>query len=163
MIFVTVGSVFPFDRMIAAADAWAAQTGVRTLAQIGRSTYSPRALEVVQTMPLAAYREAVTSSEIVVAHAGMGSIMTAAECNKAIVVMPRRKDLGEHNTDHQLDTAQWMRDRPGVFVAMDEGELGDRIAAARAVRQAAAVPLAADREMIARLKARITDYLGGQR
>lgn len=89
--------------------------------------------------------------------------MTAAECNKAIVVMPRRKDLGEHNTDHQLDTAQWMRDRPGVFVAMDEGELGDRIAAARAVRQAAAVPLAADREMIARLKARITDYLGGQR
>ena len=42
MIFVTIGSMFPFDRLIRVMDGWAAANpGVETLAQIGDGAYEP--------------------------------------------------------------------------------------------------------------------------
>ena len=64
------------------------------------------------------------------AHAGMGSILTALEFNKPLVVMPRRGHLAETRNDHQFDTAQQLVCRPAaalaggsVWVAMNEREL----------------------------------------
>lgn len=158
LIFVTVGSVFPFDRLVAAADDWAQSHGMRPPAQIGRSKYQARSLETVESLPNNAYRAAVAACQVVVAHAGMGSILTAAEFGKPIVVMPRRADMNEHNTDHQLDTAEWMRNRQGVLVATNEHELGRQIDAALSVGQGAQVRQGAEPVFIERLRSRITDY-----
>src|SRR6185503_3524674 len=68
---------------------------------------------------------------LVVAHAGMGSVITAGEHGKPIVLLPRRAGLGEHTNDHQVDTARWLRGRPGLFVADAEADLPAAIAAAR--------------------------------
>ena len=43
MIFVTVGTDSPFDRLIAAVDSWAEENGRSdVVAQIGRSRMKPR-------------------------------------------------------------------------------------------------------------------------
>ena len=43
--------------------------------------------------------------QVVIAHDEMGSIITALEMGKPIVVMPRRAELGEHRNDHQVAAA----------------------------------------------------------
>ncbi len=53
----------------------------------------------------------------IVAHAGMGTILTALEMGKPLLVMPRRAALGEHRNDHQLATASRFAELGRVKVA----------------------------------------------
>ena len=62
------------------------------------------------------------SSTAIVAHAGMGTILTALELGKPLLIMPRRAALGEHRNDHQLATAERFAAVDGVKVAFDETE-----------------------------------------
>ena len=51
MIFVTIGSMFPFDRLIQVMDAWAlANPGQDVLAQIGNGTYEPKHMKFVRRL-----------------------------------------------------------------------------------------------------------------
>lgn len=139
MIFVTIGSMFPFDRLIRAMDAWAAAQAETAagpaaplLAQIGDGGYEPRHMAWVRSLDRDAYARTVAEADLLVAHAGMGTVITAGEHGKPIVLLPRRGAQGEHNNDHQVDTARWLRTRPGIHVADTEGDLAARIAEARA-------------------------------
>ena len=69
------------------------------------------------------FRAKAQESDVIVAHAGMGSILTALELGKPIVVMPRRAHLGEHRNDHQWATANHLGHGLGIPVAADEAEL----------------------------------------
>ena len=118
MIFVTVGVQLPFDRLIRAVDDWAGHHGRHDIvAQAGTSAFRPRHIDVRQTLVPTEFRRFVEQAELIVAHAGMGSIITALELGKRIVVMPRRAALGEHRNDHQLSTARYMAEQNLVTVA----------------------------------------------
>ena len=134
MIFVTIGSMFPFDRMIRTMDAWCEAEGMgeEVLAQIGAGDYEPRHMTWVRKLDRPDYAAAIRRARIVVAHAGVGSIVTAGELNRPIVVLPRRAHLGEHTSDHQVETVGWLRAKPWVHVADDERALPGCIAAAAA-------------------------------
>lgn len=124
MIFVTVGSAEPFDRLISAMDQWAGLRGRKDVfAQIGKSNYIPRHIEVVQFLGPTEFRERVQAASLVVAHAGIGSIVAALEIGKPIIVMPRRKHLGETRSDHQVATAKQFAQRQFISVAADEEDL----------------------------------------
>ncbi|MGF9764854.1 glycosyltransferase [Microvirga sp. 0TCS3.31] len=133
LIFVTVGSVFPFDRLIRAMDDWAyLHPEEHVTAQVGRSGYEPRHMEWFSNISPGDFRARVKDSSVIVAHTGMGTVITAAEFGRPIVLLPRRADLAEHTTDHQRHTANWLKDKPGIFVCMDENELDASIAKAYA-------------------------------
>lgn len=124
MIFVTVGSADPFDRLIRAMDEWAGSCGRTDIfAQIGKSDYVPRHMEAVQFLRPAEFRERVRGARLVVAHAGMGSIITAMELGTPIIVMPKWARLGEHRNDHQVATAKKFGQKQGIIVANDEKDL----------------------------------------
>ena len=69
------------------------------------------------------FRKRVESASLMIAHAGMGSIITALELGKPIIVMPRRADLGEHRNDHQVATAKRFAEQGRIMVAINEQEL----------------------------------------
>ena len=50
------------------------------------------------------------AARIVVAHAGMGIIFKCIEMGKPFIVVPRRHVLGEHRSDHQIDTCKFLED-----------------------------------------------------
>lgn len=153
MIFVTVGTEFPFDRLVRAMDAWAeANPAAAVLAQIGTGSYEPRHMTWHRRMGRAAYAEAVTAAEIVVAHAGIGSVVTAGEHGKPVVLLPRLARFGEQRNDHQLDTAARLGSRPGIRIAADETELAACIAAARADGAVEAMGKIAPESFLARLR-----------
>lgn len=117
MIFVTIGSMFPFDRLIQYMDEWAAaHPDAAIRCQIGDGAYQPANMPFDRKLPQRAFDEVLQSADFIVAHAGMGSVIQAAEFRKPIILLPRLKDQGEHTTDHQIDTANWLKDRPGIKV-----------------------------------------------
>lgn len=128
MIFVTVGAQMPFDRMVRAVDHWAARSDRRdVLAQIGPTSWRPENLRWVQFMDPTDFRTKVTEAKVIVAHAGMGSIITAMELGKPILVMPRRGDLRETRNDHQLATARHFLAQGRISVAFDESEMIEKL------------------------------------
>jgi UDP-N-acetylglucosamine transferase subunit ALG13 len=151
VIFVTVGTELPFDRLVRAMDAWAAASGEEVLAQIGAGRYQPAHLRWVRRLDRSDYAAAIAGAELVVAHAGVGSVVAAGEHAKPVVLLPRRARFGEQRNDHQLDTVAWLGGRPGVHVAADEAALPATIAAARAAH-IRAVPSAAPPDFLGRLR-----------
>lgn len=147
MIVVTVGMQLGFDRLIAAIDALAPGLGMPVIAQTGKGSYRPQHMEARETIAPAEFERLVERARLVVAHAGIGTVLTAARCQKPILLMPRRADLSEHRNDHQLATVRKLAERPGILVAMDEAELGPRIAEGLALEVGTTVQSATARQL----------------
>ncbi len=139
MIFVTVGAQMPFDRMCQAVDQWAAKRQRSDVfAQIGTTEWRPTAMKYTAMIDPPAFKKAMQECSVVVAHAGMGSILTALQYGKPILVMPRRGDLRETRNDHQIATAKRFKELGRVAVAFDEAELErelDRLGELRATER----------------------------
>jgi UDP-N-acetylglucosamine transferase subunit ALG13 len=142
LILVTIGSLFPFDRLIRVVDALAPSwPNEDCLAQIGDGRYEPVHMRFSRMLSAKEFADAVKQSRLIIAHAGMGSVITAMEAGKPIVILPRKMEFEEHTTDHQMATARWLTGRPGVYVALDDADLG------RVVEEALSVDLAGKGEL----------------
>lgn len=115
-----------FDRLVQALDEWAGrqQQPVDVLAQVGQSTYPARHIRTVDSLSPAEFRQTCATARLIVAHAGMGSVLTALELARPLVLLPRRGDLQETRNDHQMATARWLAAREGIWVAEDAFDLG---------------------------------------
>jgi UDP-N-acetylglucosamine transferase subunit ALG13 len=124
VIFVTVGNQLPFDRLIRAVDQWAA-TSVETpvVAQIGDAGTVPSHCKSVRSVDAQRYHELMGRASHVIAHAGMGTVLTARRLGKPLLVMPRQSCNGEVRSDHQQATCRYLEGLPGVCVAWDEVQL----------------------------------------
>jgi UDP-N-acetylglucosamine transferase subunit ALG13 len=128
MIFVTVGTELPFDRLVRPIDEWARrQKRMDVFAQIGPSTWHPQHVEWAYFLDAAECRRRMAAARLVISHAGMGTIVTARELGKPILIMPRRADLNEHRSDHQLDTMKEFAAQGNIVTAMDETELLEKL------------------------------------
>ena len=120
MIFASVGSMLPFDRLVMAVDEWAAANpSEEVFLQIGRGEYEPKHAPFVRMMPHTEYRRRLDECDLFVAHVGMGSILQSLETRKQLLMMPRLASLKEHTTDHQLHTAARFRDTEGLMIVDD--------------------------------------------
>jgi UDP-N-acetylglucosamine transferase subunit ALG13 len=128
MIFVTVGAQMPFDRLIRAVDNWAASRNRSDIfAQIGLSNYRSKSIKTKQFVEPLEFRELAQAADVIVAHAGMGTIITALEFGKPIIVMPRRGDLKETRNDHQIATVTHLAKEGRITVALDEQQLAAKL------------------------------------
>ena len=126
MIFVTVGEQLPFDRLIRTIDEWKATSNEEVFAQIGKSQWKPLHMKYREFLSPQDFTEQFLTADIIIAHAGMGTIITAIEMSKPILVMPRQASKGEHRNDHQYATARRFMNR-GIMVAMNEVELKHKL------------------------------------
>jgi UDP-N-acetylglucosamine transferase subunit ALG13 len=125
VIFVTVGTQLPFERLVGAVDAWAARQVPRpeVLAQVGAGRTDYAHVRCVRTLGGEDYATAIAGARLMVAHAGTGSILTALDRGVPVVVFPRDDKFGEHRDDHQQQTARQMERMGLVTVAWSEAEL----------------------------------------
>ncbi|HYG22156.1 MAG TPA: glycosyltransferase [Verrucomicrobiae bacterium] len=128
MIFVTVGTDLPFNRLINAVDQWAKKTGrTDVFAQIGDTDWQPSHIKFSKFLEPPEFTHMFSSATAVIAHAGMGTILSALHYGKPILVMPRQARLGEQRNDHQLATARRLAEMNKVHVAFDEKQLDQQL------------------------------------
>ncbi len=124
MIFVTVGTDLPFDRMMRVIDAWARENNRGDVfAQIGEGGWEPEFIEYSHFLQPPDFKRRFNDASLVISHAGMGTILSALLYSKPILVMPKRAAYGEHRSEHQVATAKRMGELGLVRVAGDEVEL----------------------------------------
>ena len=129
MIFLTVGTQFPFDRLVEAVDI-AFGNGLLNSdisAQIGDSSYRPKYFSAVSRMDKEIFDEHVREASAVISHAGMGTISMALDMNKPLLVMPRQRKYGEHVNDHQMSIARKFEELGHLLVAYEPEELPEKI------------------------------------
>lgn len=124
MIFVTVGTDLPFNRLMHGVDRWARENKRGDVfAQIGEGGWKPEAVDFAEFLEPPEFEKRFEEAQVIVAHAGMGTILSALHAGKPILVMPRRASLGEQRNEHQLATAKHMAAKGNVSVAYDEAQL----------------------------------------
>lgn len=129
MIFLTVGTLFPFDRLVKAIDK-AVADGLITeeiIAQVGNGGFKGENIKCVDVLGKDGFDKHVREASCLISHAGMGSITMSLSHNKPLLVMPRLKQFGEHVNDHQLGTAKKFEKLGHVLAAYDEDQLAEKI------------------------------------
>jgi len=127
MIFLTVGTQLPFDRLVRTLDEWCeknpSQKVFGQIAEPGPNGYIPKNFEWKSFIDPEEFTLRFSKSKLIVAHAGMGSIISALTHPKPILIMPRRLEFREHRNDHQMATAKRFENRDGVITAFEEQQV----------------------------------------
>lgn len=111
MIFVTYGTQLPFPRLVE---------------MVREATEGMEEQIVVQPeseMCQQDYADMFSKARVVVAHAGVGTLIDALHYQKPLIVVPRRGHLGEQRDDHQMDSAEFMQQRHLAQVVQSATEM----------------------------------------
>lgn len=122
MIFITIGTNEPFDRLLEMVERLT--TTERIVVQCGSSGVRPSNAKCVSYLPFEEVLEYMGDARVVVSHAGVGSILAALGCGKRPVVVPRLHRLGDAVDDHQLELGRKLADA-GLVTLVEEPSLLD--------------------------------------
>jgi len=159
VIFVTVGSAeegLEFERLVREMDRVAGALGADVLIQRGTSAYEPAHARHVRFLPFEEAMDCFRRADLVVGHCGAGTALNAILLGKPLILVPRRADAGELDTeDHQMELAACLKGRPGIRIVEDVGDLE------RVVREMLARPEERPEpsERLVRLRAAVGDFL----
>ncbi|HMV69531.1 MAG TPA: glycosyltransferase [Myxococcota bacterium] len=102
MILVTTGTHHqPFDRLVHAAEALA-RLGERVIVQAGASVAPAPSCERYAWLDPGVVSALADEAEVIVSHTGPASLFLAWDRGRRPIVVPRRRDRGEHVDDHQV-------------------------------------------------------------
>jgi UDP-N-acetylglucosamine transferase subunit ALG13 len=91
--------------------------------QTGETIYEPEHAKYFRFISKEEMGKFYNNARIIVCHSGVGSILTALEYGKTVIVVPRLKIYGEHIDDHQLEIAREFQTRKKITVVYDIEEL----------------------------------------
>jgi UDP-N-acetylglucosamine transferase subunit ALG13 len=117
MIFCTIGTQIPFDRFVKIVDEVATQINEEIIAQVSTGKYQAKNIKTVSFLAPDEFDKIFKQARVIVAHAGMGTIITAMRYEKPIIIFPRIAALGEHRNEHQLATTKQMAEMGYAYTA----------------------------------------------
>ena len=114
MIFATVGSI-PFHRLVQAVDNYAASSEHEVIIQSASKSFKSKNCK--HQSYYANINKVMQTADIIISHAGVGTIYKILQLKKPAVIIPRRHALGEHFDDHQWELSEHLKDSlPFVFL-----------------------------------------------
>ena len=123
MIFVTVGThEQPFNRLVKYMDSWALNHREEVVIQTGFSTFIPKNCKYREYFPYKEMVENVDKARIVITHGGPSSFIMPLYKHKVPIVVPRRKEFGEHVNNHQVDFCKQVAERQGNIIVIEDIE-----------------------------------------
>ncbi len=129
LAFATVGATLPFDRLVTYVGN-AARAGLLppdVIVQTGEGGARPEGLEAHETLPFDRVKEILDKAQLVVCHAGTGSLITALQRGCHVIAIPREYARGEHYDDHQSEIAAAFASRGLIQIAHDEAAFQDAL------------------------------------
>ncbi len=124
LIFFTVGTQLPFDRFAAVVEQFALKhPALEVLGQVGPTSLRFKGVNAQEFLEHDDYSDAISRAQVVLAHAGTGTIMAARKRGKPIIVLPRRAALREARSDHQVSTCRALEGEAGLHILQDPEQL----------------------------------------
>jgi UDP-N-acetylglucosamine transferase subunit ALG13 len=116
--------------------------------QYGHTTFRKGGAVAVDFVGMEEFQRLVQDAELVILHAGAGSIITALKAGKVPVVMPRRADFGEHIDDHQHELVDELAAMGRILLAEDENSIREGSQRAVQMQQSLSLHNAPEPELV---------------
>lgn len=121
MIFVTVGThEQQFNRLVRYMDDYARSAKEEIVIQTGYCTYFPKYCTARQFFTYKEMMYYTEKARIVITHGGPSSFILPIRLGKKPIVVPRKKEYGEHVNDHQLDFCRAVEERNHTITLVED-------------------------------------------
>lgn len=91
----------------------------KVIVQAGFTKYNSEKMKIFSLISKDELCKLVEKADLVITHAGIGSIEMALEKGKKVIAVPRKKKYGEHVNDHQQDIEKKFNDN-GFLIGIDD-------------------------------------------
>ena len=109
----------PFNRLVEYMDTWAASHNEEVVIQIGYSTYMPINCQWKKLFPYKEMVKKVDEARVVITHGGPSSFIMPLQIGKTPIVVPRRKEFGEHVNNHQVSFCKAVEERHNNIIVVE--------------------------------------------
>lgn len=133
-IFATIGSTYPLDRLVKELDKIGVDKRYEIFAQIGKSEYSPKNIKFYEILTYEQMQEKIKWADIIISHAGAGSIIDLIASKKPFLLFPRLKKYGEAVDDHQIEICKAFEKKYKVSYTTDAKELLEIVTRAKPIK-----------------------------
>ena len=131
MILVTLGTQDKgFKRLLEAIDKQidAGKIKDKVVVQAGLTKYKSDNMEIFDFIPVSKFDDLINSCDILITHAGVGSIITGLKHHKKVIAAARLKKYKEHTNDHQLQIVDNFT-KAGYILPLDNFDELDKVLA----------------------------------
>ena len=123
MIFVILGTQDKkFPRLLEAIqkkiDEGKIDKKEEIIVQAGSTKYKSNDMKIFDYIPISQFEDYIEKADLIICHAGVGTILTALKKNKKIIAAARLKQYGEHVNDHQLQILDNFKNK-GYILALE--------------------------------------------
>lgn len=122
-VVVTVGTTDRDFRRLIARLVSIIPDGAEVLWQTGDSSVDDLGIDAHRLIPEADLVAAIRAADVVITHAGAGSLALVLQSGKVPVFVPRRAEFDEQIDDHQVELARWA-DSKGLAVMAEADRVG---------------------------------------
>jgi UDP-N-acetylglucosamine transferase subunit ALG13 len=136
-VVAVVGNKGPFDRLVRALEAYGAAHPEASIWVQHSTGVLPKRLVGSPVVERAELLARMREADVVVTHAGSGTVRDALVLGHRPVVVPRRAKLGEHVNDHQLELVAALEGR--IEPVFDVADLAEAITRAAAQKRSPSV------------------------
>lgn len=124
MIFVTLGTQDKtFPRLLKAVEKL--KTNEQIVMQIGSTEFNTKKknIKIFKYLSLDEFNNYMTKADVVITHAGVGTIIHGLKLHKKMIVAPRLKKYKEHVNDHQTQILKTFSDSEYILPLYDFEDL----------------------------------------
>lgn len=130
MIFVTLGTQDkPFERLIKAVENQVELGNIteEVIVQSGCTKYISDKLKIIPYMTIDELNKYLIDARLIITHAGVGTIIQALEIGKTVIAAARKKEFGEHVSDHQQQFLENFSSKGYIIPLLDFDKLDEVI------------------------------------
>lgn len=96
------------------------------IVQAGSTKYFSKNMKIVDYLSVSEFNNYIDKADLVICHAGVGTIISSLNKNKIVIAAARLKKYGEHVNDHQLQILNTFSQN-GYILALDNFDNLDKL------------------------------------
>lgn len=124
LIFVVLGThELPFTRLLNEVERLVDKGVLNNdiIVQAGHTPFESDNMTIYKFVTYEQMDQLYEQADLIITHAGTGSVITGLKKGKVVIAVPRLKKYGEHNDDHQLQLLNAFVEQ-GHILAWQDGE-----------------------------------------
>ena len=126
MIFVSVGTQIPFDRLLKSVERQIEIGNIReeVIVQAGVTSFKSDKMKIINFIPLDEFNKIINKAKLIICHGGVGTITDGLKNGKTIIACPRLKKYSEAKNDHQIQIIENFGKMGFIIPLLDPDDLG---------------------------------------
>lgn len=122
MVFVSVGTQKQqFKRIFKLVEDSTLLKYEEKVGQTGNTNFESKRIKLIDSLDNTKFNEYLQKADLVICHGGVGTIFSALEKGKKVLVVPRLSKYKEHINDHQLEVASQL-EKEGYLIMYQEND-----------------------------------------